>query len=372
MKNPRITWALAALALAQVGLGLAPARAQEYGGPPEAPSGKFSETEQHILKNIDDAIARFDALLKTVTDIHEKHEVKSFLDSLKDRRFQLKPGFDTSVSDNLRLDIEIEYQRLVAWLAPMTPTRANRRDIRIPLPPVMGAVGGSGSSAPITHATKANDGWVSLFDGKSLAGWRGYGRQGLPNLPYGWEAKDGVLHARPADKTKNLKFDDFRKGELITEKKYTDYELSWEWKVAPKANSGIKYNVTEARPNAPGFEFQMTDDLANPNHNDPKRDRIHETAGLYFIVPPALDTPYKPAGEWNSSRLIVKGNHLEHWHNGKKVMSAELGSPEVKAGIAKSKFKDEPGFGDKIAGHIMLTFHGDEAWIRNIKIRELN
>jgi hypothetical protein len=369
MKTMRTTiWAAAFAAAAT--FGLATAQAQEYGEVSDAPIGKFSDAEKPILKNIDDAIARFDALLKTVTDVHERAAVKAFLDAQKDRRHQLRPGFDTSVSDNLRLDVEIEYQRLVAWLAPMTPTRANRRDIRIPLPQVMGQAANA-VAKPVASGGNAEAGWVALFDGKSLAGWRGYGRRELPNLAFGWEAKDGMLHARPADKTKNLKFDDFRLAELITEKKYTDYELSWEWKVAARANSGLKYNVTEARPNAPGFEFQMTDDLANPNHSKPDRDRLHETAGLYFIVPPATDTPYKPAGEWNASRIIVKGNHLEHWHNGKKVMSTELGSPEVKTGIAKSKFKDEPGFGDKIAGHIMLTFHGDEAWIRNMKIREL-
>lgn len=339
-------------------------RAQEAPETADA-SGAFSETELAALKPIDAAIARFDALLATVKDVHEKAAVKNFLDALKDRRHQLRPGFDSSISDNLRLDVEIEYQRLVAWLAPIKPTRANRRDITIPLPPVAAA---APAKAAALSPAEAKEGWQLLFDGQSLKGWRGYGRKDLPKLPYGWEVKDGVLHAIAADKKAGLKFDDFRKGELITERQFTDYELSWEWRVAKGANSGLKYLVTEKRPNAPGVEFQMTDDLSSTN---PNRDRLHDTAGFYAIVAPAKDIPLKPAGEWNTSKILVRGNHVEHWHNGKKVMSTELGGPEVKAGVANSKFKDEPGFGEKIPGHIMLTYHGDEAWIRNMKIREL-
>jgi hypothetical protein len=96
----------------------------------------------------------------------------------------------------------------------------------------------------------------------------------------------------------------------------------------------------------------------------------HHTGSFYDVLPGAADKA-KPIGEWNTSRIVLRGNHLEHWLNGQKVVSCELGSPEVKAGLAKSKFKAEPGFGDKIAGHIMLTYHGDETWVKNVKAREL-
>jgi hypothetical protein len=340
-------------------------RAQEY--EPTTAAGAFSDAELTVLKPIDAAIARFDALLATVKDVHEKAAVKNFLDALKDRRHQLRPGFDSSISDNLRLDVEIEYQRLVAWLAPIKPTRANRRDITIPLPQVAAVM--PAKTTALT-AAETKEGWQSLFDGQSLWGWRGYLRKDLPRLPYGWEVKDGVLHAIAADKKAGLKWEDLRKGELITERQFTDYELAWEWKVAKGANSGLKYLVTEKRANAPGPEFQMTDDLTIAQEH-PDHDRLHDTAGFYGIIAPAKDIPLKPAGEWNTSRIVVRGKHVEHWHNGKKVMSTDLGSAEVKAGVAKSKFKDEPGFGEKIPGHIMLTYHGDEAWIRSIKIREL-
>ena len=343
--------------------------AQDGAEPPAPATTQFSDTEKAGLKTLDDAIARFDALLATVTDVHEKAAVKSFLDSLKDRRFQVRPGYDSSIFDNLRLDVEIEYQRLVAWLAPIKPTRSTRRDITIPLPLVATTTGASAANQ--LSAAEKQGGWQLLFDGKTLNGWRGYGRKELPKLEFGWVVKDGVLHAVPTDKVLKLPFAKVREGELITEKKYNDFELSWDWRVPKGANSGLKYFVTEDRPSAPGVEFQMFDDLGNAKFADPARNRVHDTGGFYEVIAPAKDIPLRAAGEWNTSRILVRGNHVEHWHNGKLVMSCELGSAEVKAGIAKSKFKEERGFGEKIAGHIMLNYHGDEAWVKNFKIREL-
>lgn len=84
----------------------------------------------------------------------------------------------------------------------------------------------------------------------------------------------------------------------------------------------------------------------------------------------AADKPLRPAGQWNASRIVVSGTRVEHWLNGRTVLTYELGSQAVKAGLAKSKFKDQPGFGERIAGHIMLAYHQDECWYRNLKIRE--
>lgn len=91
----------------------------------------------------------------------------------------------------------------------------------------------------------------------------------------------------------------------------------------------------------------------------------------YEVLPPAEDKGYKAAGEWNQSRILVEGNHVEHWLNGKKALEYDLGSDEVKAAVAAGKFKKFPDFGQKIKGHIMLTDHEDEAWFRNIKIRRI-
>lgn len=203
-------------------------------------------------------------------------------------------------------------------------------------------------------AAEKTAGWKLLFDGKTLGGWRPYA--GKP--AGGWEIQDGTLHA--IAKVKG--------SELITEKKFNDFELAWDWKVPAKGNNGVKYFVTEERTKSPGPEYQMIDDNGHP---DGLRGGLHQTASYYDVLPPAADKPLHAPGEWNSSRIVARGKHVEHWLNGKKVLAFEVDSPEVKAGIAKSKFKNEAGFGDHIPGHIMLTYHQDDCWFRNIKIREL-
>lgn len=206
-------------------------------------------------------------------------------------------------------------------------------------------------------AAEKSAGWQLLFDGKTFSGWRGYRAQEVP--AGAWEIVDGMLHAKSGARGA---------GDIITDKKFTDFELSWEWRVAEGGNNGVKYFVTEERPSAPGQEYQMIDDERHP---DGKRGPLYQTAAFYDVLPPAADKPRRPAGEWNESRIVVRGNRVEHWLNGKNVLTYELGSEETKAGIARSKFKSAAGFGDKIAGHIMLTYHQDNCWYRNMKIREL-
>jgi hypothetical protein len=205
----------------------------------------------------------------------------------------------------------------------------------------------------LTAAEKAA-GWQLLFDGTALAAWRGYSRETLPDA--GWEIKDGTVRTVPKVKG----------ADLITRKTFNDFEFAWEWRVAPGGNNGVKYFVTEQRPQSPGPEYQMIDDTGYPGTLGPG----HLTADFYDVLPAATDKPLRPAGEWNVSRIVVRGARVEHWLNGKNVLTYELGSAAVKAGIEKSKFKGHPGFGEKIAGHIMLTYHQDECWYRNLKIRE--
>ena len=107
-------------------------------------------------------------------------------------------------------------------------------------------------------------------------------------------------------------------------------------------------------------------------HPDARVGPHRATGSFYDVLPPSDDKSLKPVGEWNQSRVLIQGNHVEHWLNGKKVLEYELGSDALKTAVAKSKFKNAPGFGEKIKGHIMLTDHGDECWFRNIKIRELS
>jgi len=200
--------------------------------------------------------------------------------------------------------------------------------------------------------------WTLLFDGKSLDGWRPYGKPAGTPIGPGWKVENGLLHKLPGVKG----------GDIVSVKAYADFELEWTWRLAKDANNGLKYCVSEARPGAPGYEYQMLDDLS------PKWNKLHAkalTASFYEVLAPAVDKPLKPAGEWNASRVVVRGNRVEHWLNGKRVLAYEFGSQAVKAGVADSKFKKYPDFGTKIIGPVMLTDHTDECWYRTVRIREI-
>jgi 3-keto-disaccharide hydrolase len=194
-------------------------------------------------------------------------------------------------------------------------------------------------------------GWRLLFDGKTTAGWRGFKKATFPNQ--GWTVRDGWL----------VKLANVRGGDVITVDTFDNFELSWDWKISPHGNNGVKYFITEERPGgAVGHEYQMMDDAGKTGK--------HSTGSFYDVLPARADKPMKPAGDINHSRILVRGTHVEHWLNGVKILEYELGSPEVTAGVARSKFKNVKGFGTKIKGHILLTDHQDQAWFRNLKIRE--
>ena len=199
-------------------------------------------------------------------------------------------------------------------------------------------------------------GWKLLFDGKSTSGWRALGKPEFPAK--GWVVEGGTLkHIAKAGG-----------GDIVTTEDYDNFELVWDWKIAAAGNSGLKYNLPNPK-QAVGCEYQMLDDEGHP---DGKRGgRLHQTAGLYDLIEPAPETKPSPVGEWNSSKLVVNGNKVEHWLNGTKSVAFELGSEELKALIAKSKYKNTAGFGVKKPGPILLQDHGDEVSVRNMKIRPL-
>ena len=203
----------------------------------------------------------------------------------------------------------------------------------------------------LTPAEKAS-GWQLLFDGQTMKGWRSYGSNTFPKD--GWIIQGDTLH-KEANK---------RPGDIMTVDTYEDFEFSWEWKLPPKGNNGVKYFIIRERKATVGHEYQMIDDTVV---NDP----YSSCASFYLVVPPHKDKPMKPMGEWNHSRILVKGNHVEHWLNGMKVVEYECGSPEVMKQVPLTKFKRYPGFGEKVRGHILLTDHSDPCWYRNLKIREL-
>jgi hypothetical protein len=209
----------------------------------------------------------------------------------------------------------------------------------------------AGEPNTLTPAETA-EGWKLLFDGKTTAGWRGFKKQTFSEK--GWVVEDGCLK-----KVANV-----QGGDIITTSTFSDFDLRWEWRIPAKANNGIKYFITEERSGAIGHEYQMIDEGTVSAGK-------HSTASFYDVLPPSKTDATKPPGEWNQSRVFVKGNRVEHWLNGARVLEYELGSEGVKAAVAASKFKDVKGFGEKLKGHILLTDHRDEACFRNVKIREL-
>lgn len=223
------------------------------------------------------------------------------------------------------------------------------------------------STAPnqLTKVEKAA-GWKPLFDGQTLNGWRGFHNQAAPG---GWTVENGCI-----TKTKAKGELGQAGGDLITVDQFQDFEFSLEWRLGKGGNSGIKYLVSESLPatgrSAVSFEYQVLDD---DNHPDAKAGIAgNRTAGsLYDLIPASKDKKVKPIGEFNQTRIVVKGNHIEHWLNGVKVVEYERGSNALKAAIAQSKFKDTKGFAETAKGHILLQDHGDEVCFRNIKIREL-
>lgn len=155
-------------------------------------------------------------------------------------------------------------------------------------------------------------------------------------------------------------------GLLVSKEEYTNFILEWDWKLAAKANNGIKYWVTKVGGKEwLGIEYQMIDDQGHP---DGMKGGSHATAAFYDIKEPIAEKGLKPIGEWNSSKVVVQNGKLEHWLNGKLVAEADSLSDEWKKRIAASKFKNKEGFAPG-KGRIMLTDHGDETWFRNIRIQ---
>ena len=224
------------------------------------------------------------------------------------------------------------------------------------------AAGGVDDASKHNELTEAEQaaGWRLLFDGSTTNGWRGFQRQDFPTN--GWVVADGCLKriAKSCD--------------IITEETFLDFELIWEWKIAKKGNSGVKYLVDEARldkkigkvsVHALGNEYQMLDDSSFPGLS-----RKNLTASWYSVLEPH-DAKPKPAGEFNQSRLIINGNHVEHWRNGSKVLEYDLGTAATATLISLSNFKNVPGYAEKKRTPILFQDHGSDVWFRDIKIREL-
>ena len=210
---------------------------------------------------------------------------------------------------------------------------------------------------------------VALFDGKTLTGWRGYKRPDAAGSR--WAVQDGML-TLAADSGK----DTHGARDIITTETFDLFDLTWDWKVAPGGNSGLKYFVLEDRDSAIGHEYQLIDD---DRHPDAKIGPHRQTGAFYDVLAATIPpTAKRPAGEWNTSRVRVApsrvvggGARVEHYLNGARVLEYELNSKELNAAIEKSKFKGMERFGKLQKGHILLQDHGNQVWYRNIKISRL-
>jgi hypothetical protein len=215
-------------------------------------------------------------------------------------------------------------------------------------------------------AQEAKHGFSLLWDGKSMAGWRGANKDGFPK--HGWEIKDGVLSV-----LKSNGDDAARGGDIVTEKTYGAFDLQFEFRLTDGANSGVKYFVSEAEGSALGLEYQLLDDEKHP---DAAQGVVgNRTLGsLYDLIPSTkIKRGLHAIGEWNSGRIVVyPDNRVEHWLNGYKVVEYQRGTPIYDALVARSKYAKTKNFGMGEKGHILLQDHGDYVSFRSIKIRELN
>ena len=203
-------------------------------------------------------------------------------------------------------------------------------------------------SAPLpTHGQS----WVSILDAKAT-GWRGYQKAALPE---GWRMVDGAL-------TRVSTGGDIVYGAA----QYADFEFEFEWKVRPKGNSGVFYRAGEATEHIyeNATEYQILDNIEHPDGRTPNT----VAASNYALYGAAADA-VRPVGEWNTARIVATGSHIEHWLNGRKVVTYELWSPEWEAKVKGSKFNQWPSYGRATRGMIGLQDHGDWVAYRNMRIK---
>jgi hypothetical protein len=256
---------------------------------------------------------------------------------------------------------------------------------------VLLAAGARGADNQLTLQQKAA-GWVLLFDGKTYAGWEDPAKKSPPGDSFTIE--DGCLKATAHPRINE---------DLFTQNTYGDFELELAWKISPRGNSGIKYRIQDRvflldqmlpkfedmvnaamknrRTDRPshnqeyviGFEYQITDNATNPDATS--HGALHQTGALYDMIPPSRDATL-PVGQFNQTRIVVKGDHIEHWLNGQKVVDGSLKSPAIAQSVAKRWGAASPVYHllvdqPKKRCQISLQNHGDEAWFKNIRIREL-
>ncbi len=212
----------------------------------------------------------------------------------------------------------------------------------------------------LTEAEKA-EGWELLFDGHTLNGWRDYNGE---ELTAPWFVEDGLIQAKGEGADEH--------GYIVTEKIYENFELVWDWKIADEGNSGVLYHVVENPkfkvPYVTGPEYQLIDDHGFPE----PLEEWQRTASDYAMHTPDYSIiEIKPAGEWNTSKIVFDNGHVEHWLNGEKVVEFQAWTEDWFARKNSGKWENAPEYGLARKGVICLQDHGSAAWFRNVKIKEL-
>ena len=213
----------------------------------------------------------------------------------------------------------------------------------------------SSTTPAVASTTSAPDTmWRTLFDGTSMAAFRGYK---MDTMPSGWRIADGTL-------TKDASGED-----IVTRDQFGNFELELDWKLSPSGNAGIFYRANEknAKVYMSGPEYQLLDDARHPDG----KSRLTSAAADYGLYPSPAGI-VKPANEWNATRIVARGSHVEHWLNGQKVVEYELGSPDWETKVKASKFNDWKDYGQEKVGHVAIQGdHTGALAIRNVRIRVL-
>ena len=217
------------------------------------------------------------------------------------------------------------------------------------------AANGEDSASGQWSATRKPE-TIVLFDGQSLDQFRGYRKE---EIGVGWKVSAGALHF---DGTKGS-------GDIITKQEFENFVLKFQWKISEGGNSGVMYRVSlgDKKPYLTGPEYQVLDDTKHKDGNSPST----SSGALYALYVPQNKT-LNPVGQWNTSKIILSGNKVEHWLNGAKVVDAEIGSADWNEKVEASKFKTWEKFGKNKKGHICFQDHGDKVWYRSITVDVLN
>jgi hypothetical protein len=218
------------------------------------------------------------------------------------------------------------------------------------------------SQSNVLSEKERKQGWILLFDGKSLAGWTSVGKTTPPEK--GWTVENGTIIVNKGGPQ--------RGGDLITKDQFSEFDLCFEFKLTKGANSGVKYFFARYEKGGwLGNEYQVLDDDRHPDANA-GRDGNRKTASLYDLLP-AGKKIMRPVGEWNQARIVVKGSKVTHYLNGQKALAYDRKSKVYEDAWKQSKFKDtDPMFGCIEKGYILLQDHQDEVTFRNIKIKDLS